>query len=535
MFEMMPYAEQPRNATAVNILRSWLTAVGIKHKPSKLQGYDICVEGRAGGEVQVQVAMGGEEKSKEAGVQVLARDITGKRASKKLDAFWSVTDAAGFERRQPVDRGAEPEANAKGNPRKLHYRDEFDLVAFRHTEFRWSPDPPADRWVRYKPTIEKVAWGFLKMNSRLAARHQFDIDDVLQYARVWVVNYCARYEVPNPLHNDNERKCYRYLQQRFNNDLRALLLKKERSTIPDAETVSIALYGAPDSDPEVAWGWDERRDSERDDEVDPDYVARHCELDVSTPQARRRSAGKVLGELLSQLDHDQFVTTLRGAASSTSIDMTARKEASRLLRAHEAACEACGGTAAPVAEVEVVEEAEVVESKKSAKPGPTTRKPEELQPDAGRIPQANRLPMVRRLVEAVKNGRSTAADLAEACGFSTRQSGYYRQAATVLGFLDAEMQVTHAGKSLLKTDPCSDDETEMLRAAVYEAAELQPLLWFFSDNSKSVAELGAFLAANYGMADATALRRASGLNRWRQHLRHEAIRSEDFPDRDQVF
>lgn len=504
MFSMMPYAEQPRNRTAINVLQSWLTAIGATHSPSKVKGCDISVDKREGGSVEVQVALGEEVEKVEGAVRVLAGEITDKSPQKKMDAFWRVTDAAGYDRKRPVDRGPDPELNERGNPKKLHYRDEFDLVAFRHTELRWSPDPDDKKWKQYKPTVEKVSWGFYKMNSRLCERFLLSSEDLMQYAYVWLVNYCARYEVPNPIHFDNERKCYRYLQQRFNNDLRELLLKKLRSTTPDAETVSIALYGKPDADPEVS------PDPEAED-VDEDYVARHCELDTSSEDARRRSAASKLKELLDELPHDQLVDTLQRAAGNESLDWTARKEAVRWMKAHEKTCAECNPEATAKPEKQV--KAKPQSKKPSAPPPPP--KPESK--DGARIPQANRLDMVRRLVDCVRMGKTDAHELSEACGFSTRQAGYYRHAAEVLGFISGDA-VTRSGSMLLKTLACSDEETAALREAIMNAEELRQVAWFFREGDRETSELAAFMVTTFGMAEATAKRRAAGLSCWRRHL-----------------
>lgn len=502
MFSMMPYAQQQRNLTAVNVLKSWLTAVGVPNNSSKIKGSDISVEVRGGGTLEVQVVMGSEEKAVEGAVRVLAQEITGKASQKKLDAFWRVTDAAGYERQRPVDRGQEPELNEKGNPKKLHYRDDFDLVAFRHTELRWSPDPDEAMWEQYKPTMEKVSWGFLKMNAKLCERAKYDIDDIMQYARMWLVIYCARYQIPNPIHFDNERKCYRFLQQRFNNDLRSLMLKKLRSSTPDAETVSIALYGTPDADPEVS-------PDPVEEVVDEDYIERHCELDTSSETARRASAAAKLKELLDELPHDQLLDTLQRTAANEACDWTARKEAGRRLAAHEKECGECN----PAAAAPKPEKPAPAKPKKSSAPPPAPAGDGEKN----RIPQANRLDMVRRLVDCVRMGKTDAHELSEACGFSTRQSGYYRQAAEVLGFL-TEDGVTRSGARLLKTDPCSDAETATLREAIMGAEALRQVTWFFKDGDREASELAQFLVATFDMAEATAKRRAAGLNCWRRHL-----------------
>jgi hypothetical protein len=324
MFETKSYAPQARNATSVNILRSWIAAVGIPVRPSSVPGFDLSVTQKDGGTIEVQVCMRSDETMPGEGIQVLAKDITSKRLSTALDAFWRITDAAGYDRRDPLNRGAEPPANEKGNPRKLHYKDEDFLVAIRHTEFRRSPNPTNDKWVKYRSNMEKVACGFHRMYYEVCRRHGLGIDDLMQYARCFVVNFCARYECTNEVWFDNERKCYRYLQQRFK-ELLTILLKKERSTIPDGETVSLALYGIPNA------SLDSVHFENEPEEIDYDYIDKHCELDTSSPAKRRASAAEKLRNLLNQLPNDQRIEVLKNAANSKNLDVAARKEATRLL------------------------------------------------------------------------------------------------------------------------------------------------------------------------------------------------------------
>lgn len=339
MSKKQNYTIQAPNATAVNVLRSWLRAVNVPVSTSKLPGFDLVVEGRFG-DVEVQVTKRRDETLTGDGVQVLAGDITGRSPATALAAFHKVTDAAGYERRTPVNRGAEAELNAKGNVRKLHYKDEDFLVTIRHTQFRRSPNPPESVWKKYKDAIEKTSASFLRSNFELCVRNGLTIDDVMTVARCFVVNFCSQFEIPEEQTTfcDNERKCYQYLKQNLylddNSSLRAMLLKKERSTLPDAETVSIALFGSPDADTEVS------PDAEGE-EVDYDYVAKHCELDTSSPSARKTSAASKLGELLASLPHDQMVELLANAAKNTNFDFTTRKEAARQLRIHATACDSC--------------------------------------------------------------------------------------------------------------------------------------------------------------------------------------------------
>lgn len=57
-------------------------------------------------------------------------------------------------------------------------------------------------------------------------------------------------------------------------------------------------------------------------------------------------------------------------------------------------------------------------------------------PDDGLVPQANSVPKVLAVVDAVTEGCSSAAEIAEAIGFCGRQGAYYVQAARSLGLVD---------------------------------------------------------------------------------------------------
>jgi hypothetical protein len=335
MSKKQNYTVQAPNATAVNLLRSWLTAAGISSRSSKSPGFDLVVTTATGADLEVQVSKTCNLLG--AGTYVSAAALTGRSPSAALKAFHDLTDVAGYDRRQPINRGAGGALNEKGNTRKLHYKDEDFLVTIRHTQFRRSPNPPESRWAKYKAVIEKTSAAFFRKNFDLCVRNNLTVDDVMTYARCYVVNFCGQFEIPEEQTTscDNERKCFEYLKQNLFLDgassLRAMLLKKERSTLPDAETVSISLFGTVDADTEVS-------PDVEGEEVDYDYIAKHCELDVSSPTKRKESAASKLGELLKSLPHDQMVELLRNAASNTSFDFVTRKEAARQLRLHSQSC-----------------------------------------------------------------------------------------------------------------------------------------------------------------------------------------------------
>lgn len=358
------YCIQARNATAVNILRSWLRAANVPTAPAA-PGFDLAVVDVLSEVQQVKVVMK-DEPAAPTGITVQASDITGRKESVALAAFYTITDSAGYERVAPINRGGNVRLNEKGNPRKLHYKDEGFMVSIRHTEFRRSPNPADDRWKQYKAVMEKVVWKFFQSNYEMCCRQAVDIKDLLQVARCLMVNFCARYETPTPVWNDNERKFYRYLQQRFHYDVRAIMVKSERSLMPDSDTVRTALACDSEASPDPTDAYVAALDAPEEDlslaraifagsstdasipesldvadEVDEDYIERHCVLDTSSTSARRSSAAAKLTDLLANMPHDSMVRVLREASENFAFDFVTRKEAYRQLRLHEQKCDSC--------------------------------------------------------------------------------------------------------------------------------------------------------------------------------------------------
>jgi hypothetical protein len=92
--------------------------------------------------------------------------------------------------------------------------------------------------------VSKAVNRFLYINTKICRRHGLEFEDLKTYAQIWTCNYLGLYKVANPTNNDNERKLYAHLCQRFGNFVE-VLLKKERSCIPDPQTTSVALLGKP--------------------------------------------------------------------------------------------------------------------------------------------------------------------------------------------------------------------------------------------------------------------------------------------------
>lgn len=138
-------------------------------------------------------------------------------------------------RNRPSLRGPQPNM-------KLHYSDNFELVAMRHRDFRRSPNPTPEKLRSFKPVAEKVAQRFLSLNRDLCLLHGYDHGDLMTYALVWTTNFLGLYARDgHSRHSDENAKllCV-HLKQRFA-ELRTLMFKKGRNCFPDAEQLAINL------------------------------------------------------------------------------------------------------------------------------------------------------------------------------------------------------------------------------------------------------------------------------------------------------
>lgn len=391
------YTKRSKNSVPVCILKSWLRAGGIQVSTPETPGHDLLVTKHDGSILKVVVSDDVGEHS--ADMRVSAKAFTGRRDDVAIAALLEVQVAAGYEPKRPDLRDKNVVRNEKGGVRKHIYRDEDFLVTIRHNELRRAPNPPPEVFQRYESTMREAVWSFMRaLHGKstcfdICARHGLEMNDLLTYARLYVVNFVGRYEIDNPIHSDNERLCYRYIKQRLHNDFLPVLLKKERSVLPDSQTAQIALLGcthegadtenklkngdkyggthkettqaislSPSVDPTDAYiaaldnpkaiALGRRMSSETLDEheverLDNFFVRmsasrpRNRVLDTSSVAARRKSATKMLGDMLGELPHERLVEVLGDTVRNLRLDQGARLEALRRLRAHRNECSSC--------------------------------------------------------------------------------------------------------------------------------------------------------------------------------------------------
>lgn len=338
---MIDYIAEPRNARAVCQAMAWLKAVGIQADLDTTGASDLVLMKKDGGVLPIKLATSSDEpKPAQECLVVLAKELASRDAPIALRAFHAITEAAGFGAPIPVDRGLAPEKN-------LCYNDNFELVSFRHKEFRRVPNPDPEELLQYEKIMRQASFRFLNMNQQRCRMNSLFVDDLMTYARVWTCNYLGLYKVAKVSNNDNVKKLRAYLKQRFA-EFATMIEKKERSCIPSPEAVNIAFEGTPVTPRygEIAGSFSV------EDEVDQDYIERHSELDTTDEDTRRTSAAAVLAKHLQALPHDKMIETLLEASENLALCVVARGEAKRQLRLHKKKCQQCGA-AAPVVAVAV--------------------------------------------------------------------------------------------------------------------------------------------------------------------------------------
>lgn len=141
--------------------------------------------------------------------------------------------------------------------------------------------------------------------------------------------------------------------------------------------------------------------------------------------------------------------------------------------------------------------------------------------DTVELPQANRLDVVRRLVDGVAQGVTDAEALGHQLRLSSRHFAYYRQAARILGWLaPAEpLQVTPLGRALLATPSGSPTEATAMEYAVRNARPLKKVAHdLFDFRAPSENDLANRIVVATALSPSTAIRRSQTLLSWRDRI-----------------
>jgi hypothetical protein len=311
-----------KESRALTILVGWLDAVKVPYRLDQAADRDLTV-----GEIPVKIVV----DQPTAGTAIRADDLTAP-LDKALKVFWTVTEAAGYGRPQPVDRGARrcmrchqeltdekicpnPDCGTT-RPDRVKSEDAPELVAIRHREFRQVANLPASVYADddYRRIMEWYCHKFYRNNLRLCQNMAFDVSDLETYAMIYLTNFHGRWRKINAKKGENGKMLCSYLQQRFYSDLLPLLRRKAANILVDEETIDLGL--------------------------DIHHVRQYGEGgEMSLCAVKNESEVDVWSEV-EDLDHDELLRTLRHqfiAGYESDIRSAARK----MLGQHWTTCQAC--------------------------------------------------------------------------------------------------------------------------------------------------------------------------------------------------
>jgi len=137
------------------------------------------------------------------------------------------------------------------------------------------------------------------------------------------------------------------------------------------------------------------------------------------------------------------------------------------------------------------------------------------------IPQADKLEKVMAAIDAVNDGATSEAQIAEAIGFSDRQARYYRHAAEILGFINNKSNyatVTETGKIFANSS--EEDQLILIRKAINENKLLNIIIAYFEKNKEGLSEKEAeqyLISISDNEASATIPRRIKTILSWLEY------------------
>lgn len=239
----LPVQDALQQSKPTLTLVSWLEAVGIPFEPTGVFDCALRVRRPGGTFVEVALVKDAAHVPPGCGVYALVGELTGLHHQTALKAFWRVTEAAGYGRPVPVDRGSlkEKATNCIATKRNPYSKD-FDLQAFRHNEFRQVPDLTPKTYAHYDGVIMTACKFYFRKNKRACLEMGYDLADLKQLALVWTTIYMGKSRVLNPTntkHDDNEALLYKALRQRFA-EFNRMLNNRHKSALPEFESVTIA-------------------------------------------------------------------------------------------------------------------------------------------------------------------------------------------------------------------------------------------------------------------------------------------------------
>lgn len=328
----------------LSVLTSWLDAVAIPHGPATHPGAALAVQRKEHPSALPVVLLFGGQVSPVVPVphvSVLGSALLDADLKVAMEAFHSVTSAAGYGKPMPRFRGERPAQRVKDS----------DLAVLRHRNLYRAPNPNDALLRDYEQNVLKnMAGEFQRTWRGLLETMLVDRDDLMSMMRVWTVAFLHEGRSPYASAETNRRLLATNLRQRFSEFVRHL--KRQRALQqPSYDDYLLATTGGLKEEREA---YD--HDSEQghiEDLVDLDRSERkHLSaadrklLKMALGLKRnslvhRSEAPARLDDQLACLPHDEMVYLLTEAAESEHIAPEARLLAARRLEEHRKTCAAC--------------------------------------------------------------------------------------------------------------------------------------------------------------------------------------------------
>lgn len=312
----------PPRLRAISVLSSWFAAVGIY---SKVSGENIVAEHSNGTMVHILPDTNPEVAGDPPFATIDQNAILSPDERTSTRAFMALTEALGYGALMPVYRGDGPD-------HPVNYRNDYELVAMRHSDFRRSPNVADAKLHEYDSVMGAQVKRFFRHNHDLCLRNGYEHEDLLSYAMIWTLSWLHRLYRVDLSEKENRSLLSYELRQRFTN-FYDLLRKKDWSCTPEAAVLNVA--------------------QETDDRYigaikDGDPVSLLTMYDTHDREKRKRGSkkerkriAKVLVERLEGLPHDDYMSKLCRVAGSALAAPAAKMHARKRIRAHFEECDNC--------------------------------------------------------------------------------------------------------------------------------------------------------------------------------------------------
>jgi hypothetical protein len=353
------------NSQSLSVLTSWLAAAGIEYTlPLDESGVDLRVQKKDHQDAHLNVAVQVDllaSAPENIDTIVLVDEVLSLNREQAFAAFHSITEPAGYGRPVPVYRGEDPK-NAQGKKIKTY---DFDLLVFRHCEFRNAPNLPPEILGKYKNVMLAACRTFYRRNPKVCRRLGYELEDLMTPAMVWTHSFHHKYRNVKGSDNDNRRNLAAHLNQRFFNSL-TQIHRREASALPDEQTVNICstgdVFGEHVQKPEDACmtkteerasrsltnaEWLKTLTPEERKNLSPFQRLILQTIEKKEREAEEARAAKEaepkprLTDLLSKLPHNDMVYKLDEVTKNPSCDYEARREAGKRLELHQKDCTTC--------------------------------------------------------------------------------------------------------------------------------------------------------------------------------------------------